>query len=149
MTTTTSRSIPARRHPGHAHRPHLHHPGRPGRASVRPVAGAGEHRARARPTAPVRVRRRRLAVVLAVASIVGGAAVVADGVVSGPGGVPASAAGTGAPVGPRVVRAAPGDSLWSIAAEHRGAIPITRFVEALIQLNGGTRIEAGQLVRLP
>ena len=48
-----------------------------------------------------------------------------------------------------VVRAEAGDSLWSIAAAHRGSAPITRYVEALIDLNGGTVITVGQLVRLP
>lgn len=140
MTTTTIRTS----RPCRTGTPH---------ATPRPrgVARTRVHGPR-RPTprvAPARYRRRRLAVVLAVASIVGGAAVVADGLVSGSGGVPASAAGTGATSARRVVRAAPGDSLWSIAAEHRGDVPITRFVEKVIDLNGGTRIEAGQLVRLP
>ena len=47
------------------------------------------------------------------------------------------------------VRAAAGDSLWSIAEVHRGDVPITRYVDALIDRNGGTHIEVGQLVRLP
>jgi hypothetical protein len=94
-------------------------------------------------------RRRRTGAALLVAAVVGGGALVADSVLSGSGGVPASAAGTGAAHVERAVRAAPGDSLWSIAEEHRGDIAITRYVEKLIDLNGGTRIEAGQLVRLP
>lgn len=71
------------------------------------------------------------------------------GVLSGPGDVPASAAGTGSAPVVRTVKAHPGDSLWSIAERHRGDVPIQRYVDALIDLNGGTRIEAGQLVRLP
>jgi len=47
------------------------------------------------------------------------------------------------------VLARPGDSLWSIAEVYHGEVPITRYVEALISRNGGTRIDAGQVVRLP
>ena len=88
---------------------------------------------------------------LLLAGVVGGGALVADSVLTGPGGVPASAAGAGtAPArSGMVVRAEAGDSLWSIAATHRGSAPITRYVDALIDLNGGTVIRAGQLVRLP
>ena len=38
-----------------------------------------------------------------------------------------------------VVRAAAGDSLWSIAERHHGDVSLTRYVDALIDLNGGTR----------
>jgi hypothetical protein len=88
---------------------------------------------------------------MVVAGLVGAGALVADTILTGPGGVPASAAGAGTePVGSgMVVRAHPGDSLWSIAEEHHGEIAIRRYVEALIDLNGGTGIEVGQLVRLP
>ena len=98
-----------------------------------------------------RYRRRRAVVGLLLAGVVGGAALVADSVLTGPGGVPASAAGTGtAPArSGMVVRAAAGDSLWSIATAHHGRASITRYVEALIDLNGGTVIRVGQLVRLP
>lgn len=72
------------------------------------------------------------------------------GVLSGPGDVPASAAGAGPASVVRTIKAHPGDSLWSIAARHRGDVSIRRYVDALVELNGGsTRIEAGQLVRLP
>jgi hypothetical protein len=47
------------------------------------------------------------------------------------------------------VRAEPGDSLWSIAERFHGDVELTRFVDALIDLNGGPAITAGQLVRLP
>lgn len=98
-----------------------------------------------------RYRRRRAGVALAVAALVGGGALVADTILTGPGGVPASAAGAGTEQvrSGRVVRADPGDSLWSIAEDHHGDVPIGRYVEALIDLNGGTGIEVGQLVRLP
>ena len=86
-----------------------------------------------------------------VAGAVGTGALAASTLLTGPGGVPASAAGAGTePVGhPMSVRVEAGDSLWSIAEVHRGTVPIARYVEALIDLNGGTVIEAGQLVRLP
>ncbi len=45
--------------------------------------------------------------------------------------------------------AQPGDTLWSIADQHRGEVGRDRFVDALIDLNGGTSIQAGELVRLP
>ena len=72
-----------------------------------------------------------------------------SGVLSGPGGVPASATGTATAPAIAHVRAEPGDSLWSIAERYHGDVGLRRYVEALIQLNGGTAITAGQLVRLP
>ncbi len=89
-----------------------------------------------------------------VSALVAGCLAVAGlgvhGVLSGPGDVPASAAGAGLAPVVRTVKAHPGDSLWSIAERHRGDVPIQRYVDALVDLNGGsTRIEAGQLVRLP
>jgi hypothetical protein len=68
---------------------------------------------------------------------------------TGPGSGPASAAGTAAVTGLGAVRAEAGDSLWSIAVEHRGSVDINQFIDKLIDLNGGTSIRAGQLVRLP
>jgi Tfp pilus assembly protein FimV len=94
-------------------------------------------------------RRRRAVAGLLLAGAVGSAALVAGSVLTGPGGVPASAAGAGTAQPARTVRARAGASLWSIAARFRGEIPIERYVEALITANGGTRIEAGQIVRLP
>ena len=81
--------------------------------------------------------------------VVGSAALLAGNVLTGPGGVPASAAGAGQAPLERTVRARPGDSLWSIAEVFHGDAPIAHYVEALISRNGGTRIEAGQVVRLP
>jgi hypothetical protein len=45
--------------------------------------------------------------------------------------------------------AQPGDSLWSIADEHRGAVDRDRYVDELIDLNGSTSIVVGQAVHLP
>ena len=70
-------------------------------------------------------------------------------VLTGPGGVPASAAGAGTARSAQQVRAEPGDSLWSIAERFHGEVALTRYVDALVDLNGGTAISAGQVVRLP
>ena len=85
--------------------------------------------------------------VLAVLVAVG--AVTTHDVLAGSGGVPASAAvSLPAQVRTRVV-AQPGDTLWSIASAHHGQISITRYVDALVDLNGGPTIQAGQEVVLP
>ena len=42
-----------------------------------------------------------------------------------------------------------GDSVWSIAGRFRGAVSHERYVDALIRLNGGSTIYAGQAVLLP
>lgn len=99
---------------------------------------------------PERTYRRRRMVVGAIL-----AAVTAVGIVSvhdvlvGRGGVPASAA-EGRPALVRsTVTARPGDTLWSIAELHRGSVPIARYVDKLVDLNGGASIRAGQAVILP
>jgi LysM domain len=94
-------------------------------------------------------RRRRAAVAVVTVVLVGVGVQVGSGVLSGPGGVPASATGAATAPAARHVRAEPGDSLWSIAERFHGDIALTDYVEALIQLNGGTAIAAGQRVRLP
>ena len=101
-----------------------------------------------RPT-PATFRRRRATAAAVIAVLVAVGVQLGSGVLSGPGGVPASA--TGAATAPPVVhvRAAPGDSLWSIAERFHGDVSMRRYVDALIQLNGGTAITAGQLVLLP
>ena len=132
-------------------------PGQPthhlARAADRPVAALADPPRRVRrprrPPTEFTYRRRRAAVGLLLAGIVGSAALVAGTVLTGPGGVPASAAGAGRAPLERTVLARPGDSLWSIAEVFHGDVPITSYVEALISRNGGTRIDAGQVVRLP
>ena len=96
-------------------------------------------------------RRRRAFAGVAMAGAVGVAALVAGGVLAGPGGDPASAAGAGTALSTphRVVRVRAGDTLWSIAVEHHGDAPLMRYLDALIDRNGGTVIEVGQLVELP
>jgi Tfp pilus assembly protein FimV len=84
--------------------------------------------------------------VLAFALLVG-----AVGLLAGLGGEPASAsqAWPAAPSPARHYVAQPGDTLWTIAAEHRGDVDHGRYVNALIELNHGTAIQAGQAIRLP
>lgn len=92
-----------------------------------------------------------------------GSAVVVAGLLNsalvGLGGSPASASGA-TPTSPdaQIVEpggthalhvARPGDSLWSIADEHRGAVDRDRYVDELIDLNGSTSIVVGQAVHLP
>ena len=93
-------------------------------------------------------RRRAAAAVLVVAASIAIATSV-NGVLSGPGGVPASAAGAGTARAVVSVRAEPGDTLWSIAERFHGDVGLERYLDALIDLNGGTAIGAGQLVLLP
>ena len=94
-------------------------------------------------------RRRRAVVGTVLAIVVATGIVVTHDVLAGPGGVPASAA-AGLPAPARTtITAQPGDSLWSIARAHRGDVPITRYVDKLVSLNGGPSIQAGQAVVLP
>lgn len=102
---------------------------------------------RVRPSA-TSYRRRRTVVLMAVLAT---GALGVQGVLTGPGDVPASAAGTGTATPVDVtVRAEPGDTLWGIAQQHRGELSLRTYLDALIDRNGGsTRIQAGQLVHLP
>ncbi len=78
------------------------------------------------------------AIVIALADV-GGRPAAASDVASAFGDAPAA----------RSHVAQPGDTLWSIADEYRGPISHDRFVDALIDLNGGTVIQVGQSIRLP
>ncbi len=118
--------------------------------NVRRVARTKLHAAPPRrvPPSATTYRRRRTVVVMAVlaAGVLG-----VQGVLTGPGDVHASAAGTGTatPI-EATVRAEPGDTLWGIAQQHRGELSLRTYLDALIDRNGGsTRIQAGQLVHLP
>ena len=94
-------------------------------------------------------RRRRVVVGTTLAVLVAVSAVAAHDVLAGSGGVPASAAvSQPAQARARVVARA-GDTLWSIATEHHGDVSITRYVDTLVDLNGGPTIQAGQEVVLP
>jgi hypothetical protein len=45
--------------------------------------------------------------------------------------------------------AGPGDTLWSVASTHHGSAPLDAYLDALIDLNGGTTVQVGQVVHLP
>ena len=94
-------------------------------------------------------RRRRAIVGTALAVVVACGAVITHDVLAGSGGVPASAAESQPALVRSSVTAQPGDTLWSIARTHRGDVPISRFVDKLVTLNGGASIQAGQQVVLP
>ena len=104
---------------------------------------------RSGPSSPNYALRRTGAVVAAL-----GAVALLVGIIillAGPGGRPASAfqaePAFSSTATVHVARA--GDSLWSIARANRGEVSIDRYVDALIDLNGGTAIAVGQAVRLP
>ncbi len=101
-----------------------------------------------RPTAAT-YRRRRAVVGTMLAALVAVGLVTAHDVLAGSGGVPASAAVSLPAQARQRVVAQRGDTLWSIASAHRGDISITRYVDALVDLNGGPTIQAGQEVVLP
>lgn len=100
-------------------------------------------------------RRRRAVVGGVLAALVAVGAPAAHDVLAGSGGVPASAAeGLPALVDgrgdvPQSVTAQPGDTLWEIAQRYRGEISVTRYVDKLVDLNGGPSLQAGQPVLLP
>ena len=117
--------------------------------------GYGAHRVHAAAGSVNYGARRAVAAVVAVAVLalfaVGAAAVV--GAVADLGGQRASAsevasAGADSSI-VRIHVAQPGDTLWSIADRYRGEVGQGRFVDALIDVNGGTVIQVGQAVRLP
>ena len=102
--------------------------------------------------------RRLGALIVALGSVVVMAALI-NSMLVGLGGSPAAAAeATPAPSAPgasevgdvqafHVARA--GESLWSIADQHRGSVDRGRYVDELIDLNGSTSIVVGQAVHLP
>ena len=97
--------------------------------------------------------RRAVAVAVAVLVVailaIAGSALV--GAVADVGGRPAAASdiATNAQALPSVHVAERGDTLWSIADRYRGDVGRGRFVDALVDLNGGAAILVGQAVRLP
>jgi predicted Zn-dependent protease len=42
-----------------------------------------------------------------------------------------------------------GDTLWSVAASHHGSRSQLDYVDLLVQANGGTTLQIGQLLALP
>jgi len=114
-----------------------------GRAAPRPL----------RPSTPVTgatFRRRRRAASVALVAALSALGLGAQAVLTDSDSVPASAVGVGTATTSRSVTAQPGDSLWSIAEVHHGAVPLRQYVAALVELNGGgSAIDAGQAVALP
>ena len=97
----------------------------------------------------VTYRRRRAVVGTVLAVLVAVSAVLAHDVLAGSGGGPASAAASQPALVRQSVTAQPGDTLWSIARSRHGSVSITRYVDKLVDLNGGAAIQAGQAVLLP
>jgi hypothetical protein len=120
-----------------------------------------EVRGMPRPHVPNYALRRLMAGLVAAVAITTVTVVIAVGcigVLAGFGGEPASASGaspalssSGSSSGSfaTVHVARPGDTLWSIASTYRGEVDHGRYVDALVRLNGGTAIQAGQAVHLP
>ena len=97
------------------------------------------------PTHPVYIRRR--VVVAAVFLLVAVSAWFGAGkVLANRGGAPASTptVRTGA-----TYVAQPGDTMWSIAQPLHGGQSTSWYVDALVELNGGTSLQVGQVVQLP
>jgi Tfp pilus assembly protein FimV len=104
---------------------------------------------RAVPVGP-RTYAGRRALVGGVSAVIAAITLVAGyDLLAGSSGAPASAAVSRPSAPAESVVARPGDTLWSIAEAHRGEIGVRRFVDALIDLNGGVSIQAGQRVLLP
>jgi len=94
-------------------------------------------------------RRRRAVVGTLLAVFVAVGAVLTHDVLAGSSGAPASAAESQPALTRIAITALPGDTLWSIGQQHHGAVPIARYVDKLVDINGGPSIQAGQAVLLP
>ena len=118
------------------------------------------HLAHSVPTTQVYIRRRLLvlAVLVAVVAVVwlgaGSVRATRDGEPAAPSaGRPAvssaavSSAAVSSAAGSYMVQ--PGDTLWSIAAQHHGKADQADYVDALVQRNGGTIVQVGQVLALP
>lgn len=102
--------------------------------------------------------RRRLAVMLVLVAVVCSVVWGTGQVLASRGGAPASAptarpahstdvTATAAYAASYVVQ--PGDTLWSLARRHHGGQSTESYLEQLIEINGGTALEVGQVVLLP
>lgn len=93
-------------------------------------------------------RRRRLAVgALGVVALLGSFGVAES--ILGAAAEPVAASEVGTVVAPGAVVARPGDTLWDLARQYRGDVPLDRYLERLVQANGGASIRAGQTILLP
>ena len=101
--------------------------------------------------------RRRLMALLCLAAIVLVLLVGAGHVVANRGGAPASAsmirpatpAAALPPAAADLYVAQPGDTLWSIGQRFHGRTALADYVDALIEANGGTKIQVSQAIALP
>ncbi len=114
------------------------------------LAAPRTHRPRPSTTArrPNYALRRLMAVLVALAVLAASAA-VGVALLTGFGGEPASASGARSATTSRTHLVQPGDTLWAIAVEHHGEVGLVTYLEALIDDNGGSTIDPGQLIRLP
>jgi nucleoid-associated protein YgaU len=119
--------------------------------SATSLSARAEVRAMVRPDLPNYALRRLVVGSLAAVALIVGVLGLVD-ISAGFTGTPASAASAS----PAAVDAAPsvhvahaGDTLWSIANTYRGNVNRDRFINALVRLNGGVEIQAGQAVWLP
>ena len=101
-----------------------------------------------RPVVPNYALRRVLVGTAAVVALAFGL-VAAVGVSAGLSGSPASAAPSANAIAPSVHVAQPGDTMWSIASTYRGDVSRDRYIDALIDANGGVAVQAGAAVLLP
>lgn len=124
-------------------------PFRPARPARRARRAQRARSAEGRPVTEATYRRRRAVVGTLLATVVAGGIVLAHDVLAGSGGVPASAAASQPAHVRSTITAQPGDTLWSIAQARRGEVPVGRYVDKLVDLNGGASIQAGQQVILP
>ncbi len=111
-----------------------------------------------RPALPVPRRathvyiRRRIVVASVFFSLLAALGVGAGNVLANRGGAPASAAAVRQAVTLTTTvtyLVQPGDTMYSIAEAHRSGGDLMNFVDALIELNGGTIVQVGQLITLP
>ena len=103
----------------------------------------------AHPVSEATYRRRRKVVGTVLAVLFAVTAVLAHDVLAGSGGEPASAAASQPALVRQTITAQPGDTLWSIGQTYHGSMAIARYVDKLVDLNGGASIQAGQAVVLP
>ena len=114
----------------------------------RPIV-ARANNPQSRSNGPNYLARRALAAVLALIAVT--MLVAAFILLAGLGGRPASAsqAEPATSHSASAYVASAGDSLWSVAEAHHGDVDLDRYVDALIDLNGGTDVQIGQAIRLP
>ena len=101
--------------------------------------------------------RRRMMALLCLVAIVLVLFVGTGHVVANRGGAPASASmirpATSAAVLPpaaaHVYVAQAGDTLWSIGQRFHGRTALADYVDALVEANGGTKIQVSQAIALP